>query len=802
MKRENTHTQKKGRSIRVKGTVQGVGFRPTVYKLANQLGIDGFVLNDADGVLINAWASPDVLNSFVRSISEECPPLAKIESIDETELLNDNNAVTLGSGFHIQKSAAGEAQTAVSADAATCTTCLDDSTNPFSRRYRYPFTNCTHCGPRLTIIKQIPYDRKTTSMAGFALCSDCQKEYEDPSDRRFHAQPNACYVCGPKAWIERTDGHRINTESYTQLDDVDAAAGLILKGEIIAIKGIGGFHLACDATNSGAVERLRKRKKRYAKPFALMAPTLETIRRYCAVSPTEEELLTSVAAPIVVLDVIDQANLANAIAPGQKRLGFMLPYTPLHHLIMRRVDRPIVLTSGNLSDEPQCTDNKDALVRLREVTDFVLLHDRDIVNRVDDSVCTVSGAGLKVMWRRARGYAPKPLSLPPGFEASPQTLAMGGELKNTFCYVKDGKACVSQHIGDLEEARTYRDYQDSLRLFKDLFCCDPTQIAIDKHPEYLSSKLGREIAHDKNLRLHEVQHHHAHIASCLAEKGRPLNAAPVLGIALDGLGYGDDGTLWGGEFLLCDYLSFERLGTFKPVAMPGGTRAILEPWRNTYAHLMAEIGWPRLEMDFEELELIDFLRKQNRKTLDSMIKSGTYAPLASSCGRLFDAVAAACGISRESVTYEGQAAIELESLTDRDELLLDDIELVYPFAIPQLGGKGIPYLEPIGMWQALLGDLILSTPAGVISARFHKGLAKGIGAMVRKLCRSEGEPRFNTVVLTGGVFQNKLLLNLVYSQLSSEGFQILTPEMFPPNDGGLSLGQAVIAAAREIKGVS
>lgn len=786
-----------GWSIRVRGTVQGVGFRPTVYKLALDSGISGRVFNDGEGVLIEAWSSEENLQKFEKAVWTNSPPLAKIESIEHTLLPED---CEIPSGFSISKSEGSHPNTQIAPDAATCADCLEDTFSPFSRRFRYPFTNCTHCGPRLSIIKSIPYDRASTSMATFKMCEPCQKEYDDPADRRFHAQPNACHVCGPKAWLERSEGGTLCLESMSQLDLVDAAATLIQRGEIVAVKGIGGFHLACDATNENAVDRLRSRKNRYHKPFALMAKDIATIERYCAIDEMEKAELQSRQAPIVVLNrLADKAQkpISNAVAPGQKTLGFMLPYTPLHHLLMKRLNNPIVLTSGNLSQEPQSISNEEAKDRLAKIADYFLLHNRDIINRLDDSVVRVVSGHPRYL-RRARGATPAPIPLPPGFAAAPEILAMGGELKNTFCLIKNSRAIQSQHIGDLEEAKTFADYRHNLDLYLDSFKHETAQIAVDLHPEYMSTKFGRDLAKAKNLPLDEIQHHHAHVAACLAENAWPLDAGPVLGVALDGLGFGNDGTFWGGEFLLADYTSFERLGTFKPVALIGGSKAMQEPWRNTYAHIMAEMGWPSYKMNFEELELTSFLESKPLATLESMLKSKTNSPLASSCGRLFDAAAAAAGICRDSATYEGQAAVEFEACADLQVLLNEPESLAYPFSIPRLGGKGIPYVEPLAVWQALLGDLYLKTSPAVISARFHKGLAKIIVQMIDKLCARDGENWLTTVALTGGVFQNKILHELVETKLTENGYKVLTHSQVPANDAGISLGQALISAAKHL----
>jgi hydrogenase maturation protein HypF len=783
-----------GWSIRVRGTVQGVGFRPNVFKIAQSLGVAGIVLNDGEGVLIEAWSSEEVLHQFFQAIQNDAPPLAQIESIDYC-VLSDKTAPDF---FSISESVGSFAQTNISPDAAICNDCLTEIFSPFNRRFRYPFTNCTNCGPRLSIIKSIPYDRPSTSMADFVMCAQCKEEYDNPLDRRFHAQPNACHVCGPQVKLERMDGRGLFIDSLTQLDEVDATASLIQKGEIVAIKGIGGFHLACDATNDAVVSKLRKRKKRYHKPFALMARDLDVLRQYCSVSIDEESLLKDHPAPIVVLEIGGDKLVAPSVAPGQNTLGFMLPYTALHHLLMKRLNKPIVLTSGNLSEEPQVVDDDDARARLKGIADYVLLHNRDIINRLDDSVVRIV-AGKPTLLRRARGFAPSPIALPEGFSQAPELLAMGAELKSTFCLIKNNRAVMSQHIGDLEDAKTFADYQHNLKLYTQCFEHVPARIAVDLHPEYLSSKLGRKKCQQANLVLDEIQHHHAHIASCLADNDWGLNAGPVLGVALDGLGYGCDETFWGGEFMLADYLGFERLGTFKPIALLGGQMAVKEPWRNTYAHLLAEMGWARFKMDYEDLELTSFLEKKPQALLNSMLKSGVGSPLASSCGRLFDAVAAAMGICRDQASYEGQAAVELEAIVNRQTLDQESETLAYPFAVPRLNGSGLPYIEPLAAWQAILGDLVLHTDKGVMSARFHKGLAKAIVHMVEKVTTRDDERFLQTVALSGGVFQNKILQELVEKRLLALGFTVLTHHRVPTNDGGISLGQALISAATSLK---
>jgi hydrogenase maturation protein HypF len=780
----------------VHGAVQGVGFRPMVWRLAHEHALRGTVVNDGGGLKIHVCGSPTALQAFANGLTSAAPPLARIERIERMSA----GLVPRDFGFRIGTSESTAAHTDVLPDAAACQECVAEAFDPAARRFRYPFTNCTHCGPRMSIVQAIPYDRGATTMRTFALCADCRAEYEDPSDRRFHAQPIACHACGPQARLVRADGTPISIDPSTTLDAVDAVCTLLQRGSIVAVKGIGGFQLACDATNEPAVTRLRERKRRPAKPFALMARDLEVLRRYCTVSAAEAAVLESAESPIVLLRRTSRAGaepIAPGVAPGLDTLGSMLPNTPLHHLMLKRLDRPIVLTSGNLGDEPQCAQDQEALARLGGIADYVLLHDREIARRIDDSVVRLDGADVRLL-RRGRGYAPASLPLPPGFGNFPAVLALGAELKNTFCLVRSDRAILSQHIGDLGSASTFRDYRAALTDYQRLFDVTPEVIAIDRHPEYRSSKLGRAMAvTDGRLRVLEVQHHHAHVAACMAENGRPLDAPPVLGVALDGLGLGADGSFWGGEFLLTDYRHCTRLGTFKPVALLGGERAMHEPWRNTYAHLMAGMGWAQFEMNYRQLELYDFLAARPRPALDAMLQSGLGSPQASSCGRLFDAVAAAMGLCRERAFYEGQAAMELEAAVDERALREESEELAYPFAIAPLKGNDLPYIEPLAMWQALLGDLVLSTPLPVMAARFHRGLAAAVVRMVERVAGGAADTaRVGTVALSGGVFQNRILLEQVQIRLERAGFRVLTHRLLPAGDGGLALGQAVIAAAR------
>ncbi len=799
--------------IRVRGLVQGVGFRPTVWRLAHDLDLTGDVRNDGEGVLIRiqagADAAPGSLDRFCERLRAECPPLARIDDIERTPL--DDRLPT--DSFLILASDATEIHTGIVPDAATCPACAAEIGDPANRRYRYPFTNCTHCGPRLSIVAGIPYDRARTSMAVFPLCPACAAEYADPSDRRFHAQPNACPDCGPRVWLVDAEGCELDPAGFAAADAIAAASRLLADGRILAIKGIGGFHLACDATNDATVAELRRRKRRFAKPFALMARDLDVIRDHCRVSMEEAALLTSPAAPILLLERLSPAagrlaafqtpsphpppargegaerlpHLASQIAPGQTTLGFMLPYSPLHHLLLADWDRPLIMTSGNLSDEPQSIDNLDAMQRLHGLADVSLLHDRAIINRVDDSVVRVM-AGTPRLLRRARGYAPATLQLPPGFERMPSVLAFGGELKNTICLTRDGQAVLSQHLGDLEEARTAREYEDSIRLYRELFQHRPQRLAVDLHPDYRSSLIGREQAVRAGLPLIGVQHHHAHLASVLADNDWPLDGGPVLGILLDGLGYGDDGTLWGGEWLAGDYRVYRRVGHLKPVAMPGGAQAILEPWRNLFAQLEAADGWDAMQSRYPDLEVIRRLAGKPLGLLRTLIQRGLNAPLSSSAGRLFDAVAAALGPGGERILYEGQAAIELEALAAG---AMASVGTGYHFAI--CAETSAMILDAAPMWGALCDDLAQGVAHEQIAARFHAGFAAAIVDLAVTLAGRHG---LGTVALSGGVMQNRILLESIDVSLREAGLCVLIQRQAPANDGGLALGQACIAAAR------
>ncbi len=769
-----------GIAIRVSGVVQGVGFRPGVWRLANELGVTGNVLNDGCGVLIHAWGSSAVLTHFIQRLENAPLPLARIDSIQRSPLV----AQPVPHDFQILASTSGDIRSAVAADAATCAQCLAEVRDPGNRRYRYPFTNCTHCGPRLSIVNAIPYDRVNTSMHVFRMCDACQREYDDPANRRFHAQANACPTCGPQLSLVDRNGSVIEHHG----DALAAVGELLDRGYIVAIKGIGGFHFACDALNETAVKRLRSRKRRYHKPLALMAGDIATVQNYATLTPTERDLLQDKARPVVLVQTAANA-LPEAVAPGQRTLGFMLPYSPLHHLLFDDRHQPLVFTSGNSSDEPQCIDNREALRRLANIADYFLLHDRGIVNRLDDSVMRVLDQQPRFL-RRARGFAPEPLLLPPGVPQSPAVLAMGAELKNTFCLTQDNEAIVSQHIGDLQELTAMRDYRHQIQRYRQLLDHRPTLIAVDQHPEYLSSKLGKELAREFQLALVTVQHHHAHVAACMAEHGLPLGTKPVLGVAMDGLGFGEDGSIWGGEFLCVDYRTSKRLAALQAVAMPGGGKAMLEPWRNTFAQLASHGDWQDLMDRYASVDIIRYLNGKPLHNLAAMIDKGVNSPLASSCGRLFDAVAAAIGICRDAVSHEGQAAMMLEAAAA--DVWHEQYAHAYPFQLIHAGDLLVLHWAPL--WGSVLADLELGVERNVIAARFHHGLA---GAIIEVCGRLVDMHDLETAVLSGGVFQNRLLLEGVAQGLRALPLRVLSPRHLPANDGGLAFGQAVIAAAHD-----
>lgn len=780
--------------LRYQGIVQGVGFRPKVWHIANQLNLNGDVNNDGEGVLVRLWASDDQVRAFRQALENSPPPLAKITGVSQSSTINNINnntslrskttvekkpvsAIKIPVGFSIIASSATRPVTGIAPDAATCKDCIDDINQSDNRRYGYPFTNCTNCGPRLSIIQAIPYDRINTSMHIFKQCPACEFEYVDPANRRYHAQPNACPVCGPKISLLKSP---INDDK----DQISVAAMLLKQGKILAIKGIGGFHLACDASNEKAVQMLRKRKRRPAKPFALMATDLNMIRDYCLLSKAESEQLQSSAAPILLLQRRSVNNdIVESVAPASSLIGFMLPYSPLHHLLLAECQRPLVMTSGNISHQPQCIDNQQAQLKLAEIADDLLLHNREIVNRVDDSVIRFIGDKPR-LFRRARGFAPAPIQLHSSFKNLPAILALGSELKNTICLLQQGNAIVSQHLGDLEEASTFDEFVRTIKLYQKLYQFEPDAIAIDKHPDYRSSRYGSELVKDKGTVLNKIQHHHAHLAAVLAENQWPLEGKKVLGICFDGLGFGDDGTIWGGEFMLFDYRDYERVGSLMPVAMPGVHKANIQPWRNCWAQLETHFGWENIVSKWPNLDLIKRLKEKPVSTLNAMLVKQINSPLASSAGRLFDAVAAAMDLSFEAIDYEGQAAIALENLAESSSTTN-----AYPFDLAQK--NGVWQISTKAMWQALLFDLSENKSNADIARSFHLGLAKATADLVINL---KDEYNFDTVALSGGVMQNKLLFESLTSRLKPQ-FKLIQHSQVPSNDGGLSLGQAVIAAA-------
>ncbi len=860
--------------IRITGIVQGVGFRPFVYNLAVRLGLTGWVRNTSAGVEIQVDGEPAVVQDFLRRLRDEAPSLARIDSLQVS--FGPPNGFQTFEILHSQP--IPSAFQPISPDVAICGDCLRELFDPADRRYRYPFINCTNCGPRFTIIRDIPYDRPQTTMAVFPMCAECAREYHDPADRRFHAQPVACPACGPHVWLER------GGETLAVGDQAIRQARLLLQqGYILAIKGLGGFHLACDATRAEVVTELRRRKLRVDKPFALMMPDLATVEQHCFLPPAGRHLLTSSEAPIVLLERRPESTIAPEVAPGQHTLGVMLPYTPLHYLLFADPDSPpphfdlppLVMTSGNLSEEPIVTDNQEARQRLASLADAFLFHNRDIYIRCDDSVIRIvnrsPGGGLPSLTdsasladpprfrlpragladpeppsgpdrstlpdvtspdgsphpagdttpavpgpqshpqrpteshppsdatpcaaagsvphlahssadiaptqafpypiRRSRGYTPFPVKFP--FEA-PHLLATGAELKNTFCLTNGRYAFLSHHIGDMENYETLRSFEQGIEHFERLFRVQPLALACDLHPDYLATRYALERAERQGLPVFSIQHHHAHIAACMAENGLD-GSQPLIGLAFDGTGYGDDGTIWGGEILLADYRGYRRLGHLEPFPLPGGDAAIRKPARTALALLWA------LGLDWDErLAPVQALCAEDRLRLRAQLQARVNTPLTSSLGRLFDAAAALAG-GRQTVNYEAQAAIEFEAAVDPLE------RGAYPFVWNQ------DRVQVRTAVEALIADVLSGVPFSVIAARFHNGLVQ----VCQTLCLDVRQ-RFgvNRVALSGGVWQNITLLGRTLSLLEAEGFTVYIHREVPTNDGGLSLGQAVIAAER------
>lgn len=775
-----TGTAERWRMV-VRGIVQGVGFRPFVYGQAVRLGLGGWVLNDSNGVTLEIEGERAVLEMFRRALLEDAPPLSRIDDVTVERL-----AVAGEAEFSIAESHGGDERNAlISADSATCNDCLRELFDPSDRRYLYPFINCTNCGPRFTIVQDVPYDRRFTTMSAFPMCADCRAEYEDPRNRRFHAQPNACPVCGPMLTMDdrrwtMDDGNLPSTDRRlpATYEVVGLVANRLAQGEILSIKGLGGYHLACDGLNEEAVGRLRGRKHREAKPFAVMVPDVVTARLLCEVSEVEAELLQSRRRPIVLLEQYENSPVAGGVAPGYGTLGVMLPYTPLHHVLLRAfgtevgASRPavLVMTSGNLSDEPIAYEDGDARVRLSAVADGMLLHNRDIHMRCDDSVVRISAGGEQIM-RRSRGYAPEPVTL--SFDSPAAVLACGGHLKNTFCLLKGRQAFVSHHIGDLENVETLTSYREGIEHFKRLFDVKPEAVAYDLHPEYLATKYAMDVAVPRKI---GVQHHHAHIASVIAEH-RLLGE--VIGVAADGTGYGLDGAVWGCEIMAADLRGFERLAHLDYVPLPGGEQAVRQPWR------MAGVYLARAGIGKNHGLIPDpwyLIPSSKWRILSQMIERGVNSPLTSSLGRLFDAVAALVGV-RGEVLYEGQAAIELEMLAEPDPR-------PYPFAV---GDSTPARLDVLPMIRAIVEDLQRGERVPRIAGRFHSTVAEMLAAACVRVRDERGLER---VALSGGVFQNRMLLEQLMTRLAAMGFAVYVNRRVPPNDGGLSFGQAAVAAAQ------
>jgi hydrogenase maturation protein HypF len=775
-------------SISVRGIVQGVGFRPFVYGLAVKHNLKGWVYNTSEDVRIEVEGTVEAIQQFEQELRTQAPPLAHIENIAA-----EYHRPVGYEAFEIRKSQAqrGKYQL-VSPDVATCQACLDEVMDPEDRRYRYPFTNCTNCGPRFTIIEGMPYDRPKTTMRYFRMCPQCQAEYDNPLDRRFHAQPNACPKCGPRIQLADNQGNVVN-----ESDPIVAASQLLREGKILAIKGLGGFLLACDATNASVIRTLRTRKNRPSKPLAIMVASVEEAKKHCYVLPEEERLLTSPQSPIVLMIWKESSSVSREAAPGLWFLGIMLPYTPLHHILLREVGLPLVMTSGNLSEEPIARDNDEALRRLSGIADYFLIHDRDIYSRYDDSVAMVE-RGASQLVRRARSYAPYPIRLP--FKTR-QILGCGAQEKNTFCLTKDNYAFVSQHIGDMDNMETLEHFDNTISLYKRLFHIEPEVIAHDLHPDYLATKYAEELG-ATGMKLVPVQHHHAHIASCLAYNGLEC---PVIGVSFDGTGMGADGKIWGGEFLVADYHGYRRAGRLEYLPLPGGDVAIKRPYRTAIGYVLTLLGEDALNALIATLNQVKGKQSQpasiarvsevEMEVIKRQIEGRINSPITSSMGRLFDAVSTLLGI-RGEIDYEGQAAVELETAAYSGVIeagVSDEAQASaqesYPYCVVEEEGIRIARLYDF-LW-AIVEDLQHGTPIGTISVRFHNTVAQLINEMCGLITDETGIAR---VALSGGVFQNRLLLRKAIRLLEGSGLQVLTHRQVPCNDGGLSLGQAAIAS--------
>jgi len=743
----------------VSGLVQGVGFRPFVWREATSRGLSGWVSNDPAGVVLEVEGTADSVSSLLAALRQP-PAMARVD-----EVRSESRTPTGEPGFAVRSSSMGGARlTMVPADTATCADCFRELHDPSDRRFGYPFLNCTSCGPRFTIVDSVPYDRSRTTMAGFPLCTDCRREYEDPADRRFHAEPVCCPVCGPSLQLLDRSG------TPAPGAPLAGAVTVLREGGVVAVKGLGGYHLAVDARQEDAVATLRRRKHREDRPFAVMVVDVAAARDLCEIGPQELALLTSPARPIVVLQRWAGGGavaVAPSVAPGSPALGLMLPYTPLHVLLLEAFEGPLVLTSGNASDEPIAFQDADALTRLPGIADAVLLHDRAIRTRVDDSVCKVAH-GRVVPIRRSRGYVPGPIVLP--YDSPQPVLACGSALKNTFCLTRGRHAFVSHHVGDLDDYSTLRSYLDGIAHLKALLDVEPALVVHDLHPDYPSTRYALDLP---DVELVGVQHHHAHIASCLADNAM---AGPVIGVAFDGVGLGTDGTAWGGEFLIADLAGFVRAAHLSEVAMPGGDAAARQPWRMAAAHLDAAY-----EAAPPELAVVARHGRRWEQIL-TVARAGVNAPLTSSAGRLFDAVSSMLGI-RDVVTYEGQAAIELEHAADPTE--------TGSYRVP-VSDEPLARVQVSSLIRCVAEDLLRGTPVPVIAGRFHNALAGIVLEVCRQLRELHG---LSTVALSGGVFQNGLLLSRCLDGLEADGFAVLTHRQVPANDGGISLGQAAVATA-------
>ena len=753
--------------ISARGVVQGVGFRPFVYKLAAKHNLQGWVCNTSEDVKIEVEGEHDSLEHFILELRSNTPPLARIEDISATY-----HPPVDYKKFEIRHSIAEKGKyQLVSPDIATCPACLEEIFNPEDRRYYYPFTNCTNCGPRFTIIEDIPYDRPKTTMRSFRMCPKCRAEYNNPLDRRFHAQPNACPICGPTLELLDASGNRIACH-----DAIITASKLLREGKIIAVKSMGGFLLACDATNDKAIGQLRQRKRRPAKPLAVMVADITEAKKHCFISEKEENLLTSPHSPIVLMWWKSESTVCQTVAPKLKYLGVMLPYTPLHHILIKETGLPLVMTSGNISEEPIAKDNDEAIKRLTGIADYFLVHNRDIYSNYDDSVAVVEKNDIQLT-RRARGYAPYPIHL--AFTAK-HVLGCGAEERNTFCLTKDNYAFISQHIGDMENLETMKHFENTISLYKKLFRIKPEIIAYDLHPEYISTKYALDMASRANdIMPIPIQHHHAHIVSCMVDN---RVEAPVIGVAFDGTGYGSDGHIWGGEFLVADYKNFTRTGHLEYLPLPGGDAATKKPYRIAIGYLVELLGDSALDANLAFLKDIDTIEIE---LIKQQLRANLNSPLTSSMGRLFDAVSALIGISGE-INYDAQAATELEMAAYDDNGSIGNKG--YRYSITQHNGVDIVHIKEL--LSAILQDLHRGIPQAAISAKFHNTMAQ----MTCEMCQSLAEKtKINQVALSGGVFQNRFLSRKVIPLLESAGLSVLIHRQVPCNDGGISLGQATIA---------